>query len=268
MIERAHLWDILRCPETGEKLVREGNYAFSSDTRKQWPIVDGSPNFIHETIISRSDHVSHPLPPKAIDLMASTTGFVLNLSAGGTLQKPENVIELEWGLFKNTDVSADAHCLPFLDNCLDGVVCCNSFEHYREPLKVVSEIKRVLKPGGFVYVLTAFNQPFHMQPHHYFNATPNGVREWFKEFDIDECGSTEFHNGMLALLWYASSVLGPLERTGRREDIRSINLGDLADAWDKGWSEAITLAHRDAGAVPADLRDNTGQAIELVARRP
>lgn len=265
MLDRTRIWSILRCPETGERLNPAGSYAVSSVSGKMWPMIDGSPNFLSEPITMRSDHISHDLPAKAVDLINSVDGLVLNLSAGGTVEKNANIIEMEWGLFKNTDVSGDAHSLPFADASFSGVVCCNAFEHYREPLKVVSEIKRVLKAGGFVYILTAFNQPFHMQPHHYFNATPSGVREWFKGFDIKECGSTEFHNGILAAMWLSASVLWPLELNGRRDDIRSITLGELADSWTNTWSNNVTEAHRDAGSVPMELRDITGQAVELVA---
>jgi hypothetical protein len=232
-----------------------------------WQVVDGAVNFLEQPVSKRSSHVSHSLPSKAEDLIKSANGLVLNLSAGGTLSKPDNVVEMEYGLFANTDVSADAHQLPFLDRTFAGVVCCNSFEHYRNPLLVVSEIHRVLKPRGFVYVLTAFNQPFHMLPHHYFNATPSGVREWFKHFDIRECGSTEFHNGILSAMWFAACLLSPLEHGGRRDDIRSITLGELADSWVNGWSSKVNDAHAAAAVVPVELRDITGQAVELVAYR-
>lgn len=256
---------ILLSPDGGALRIKNGQIISSNGGA--WPVVDGAVNFLPESITDRSDHISHDLPLKAQNLINSASGLVLNLSAGGTITKPDHVIEVEWGLFKNTDISADAHQLPFKDGIFSGIVCCNSFEHYREPLKVIDEIKRVLKPGAFVYILTAFMQPFHMQPHHYFNATPNGVREWFKEFSIQECGSTDFHNGILAAMWLSASLLWSMEIDGQRNDIRSITLGDLADSWVNGWSAKVEAAHAAAAAVPAHLRDATGQAVELIAYR-
>ena len=47
----------------------------------------------------------------------------------------------------------DSASLPFSDNFFDFIITTNSFHHYPEPDKALSEIKRVLKPGGFVYIL-------------------------------------------------------------------------------------------------------------------
>lgn len=43
---------------------------------------------------------------------------------------------------------ADAECLPFDNNTFDIVVCNASFHHYTHPDEVLSEMRRVLKPGG------------------------------------------------------------------------------------------------------------------------
>lgn len=43
---------------------------------------------------------------------------------------------------------ADAHALPFADESFDVVYCRYLLEHVREPLRVLSEIRRVLRRGG------------------------------------------------------------------------------------------------------------------------
>lgn len=42
----------------------------------------------------------------------------------------------------------DAHKLQFDQDCFDGVVCFSVLTHCEEPAAVLSEVKRVLKPGG------------------------------------------------------------------------------------------------------------------------
>lgn len=42
----------------------------------------------------------------------------------------------------------DAENLPYLDNTFDLVCCVESFHHYPNPKKALSEINRVLKKGG------------------------------------------------------------------------------------------------------------------------
>lgn len=48
---------------------------------------------------------------------------------------------------------ADAHNLPFGGNYFDAVFCLETLEHVEDPCRVVSEMFRVLKKGGYVVVL-------------------------------------------------------------------------------------------------------------------
>jgi 2-polyprenyl-3-methyl-5-hydroxy-6-metoxy-1,4-benzoquinol methylase len=50
-------------------------------------------------------------------------------------------------------VVADAHKLPFKSRNFDTVVALEVLEHVFEPVKVLQEIKRVLKPKGYVVFL-------------------------------------------------------------------------------------------------------------------
>jgi ubiquinone/menaquinone biosynthesis C-methylase UbiE len=84
---------------------------------------------------------------------------VLNLSAGGTAQQFNNVLEAEAAVFRHTDILVDAHCLPFADGAFAAILVMNAFEHYREPKRVAGELFRVLRPGGQVLIHTAFLQP-------------------------------------------------------------------------------------------------------------
>ncbi len=47
---------------------------------------------------------------------------------------------------------ADAHALPFEDNTFDVVFCRYLLEHVANPLLVLKEMSRVLKPGGKAFV--------------------------------------------------------------------------------------------------------------------
>lgn len=48
---------------------------------------------------------------------------------------------------------ADAHKLPFNNGEFDAVFCLEALEHVVDPLKVLQEIYRVLKKGGYAIVL-------------------------------------------------------------------------------------------------------------------
>jgi len=49
--------------------------------------------------------------------------------------------------------------LPFHDSIFDVVFCCDVLEHVQDLAKVISEISRVLKPGG-VFIYDTFNRTF------------------------------------------------------------------------------------------------------------
>lgn len=48
---------------------------------------------------------------------------------------------------------ADAHVLPFKNNEFDAVFCLEALEHVENPKKVISEMHRVLRDGGYTIVL-------------------------------------------------------------------------------------------------------------------
>ena len=95
--------------------------------------------------------------------------IVLNLGSGvrNSLSHP-GMINLDIYPNENKDLAADAHSIPFIDGCIDGVWLCAVMEHLRRPFDVGNEVYRILKPGGFVLVTVPFIQPRHGSPHDYF----------------------------------------------------------------------------------------------------
>lgn len=49
--------------------------------------------------------------------------------------------------------------LPYADNSFDAVFCCDVLEHVQDLPKVISEISRVLKPGG-IFLYDTLNRTF------------------------------------------------------------------------------------------------------------
>ena len=151
------LLPLLRCPETKQKLtLDEAASALASvDGRRRWPIVNGRPVLspqLSSPEIRSIDHLSNQLPDNATELIRDASGLVLNLSAGGTARKFEHVVEVEYAIFRHTDIVGDAHQLPFDDETFEAVVVMNAFEHYRDPAKVATELHRILKPGGRILI--------------------------------------------------------------------------------------------------------------------
>jgi SAM-dependent methyltransferase len=68
-------------------------------------------------------------------------------------------------------VVADAGALPIEDSSMDGVFCSNMLEHTPTPERVLAEIERVLRPGGWGYISwTNWLSPWgghSISPYHY-----------------------------------------------------------------------------------------------------
>lgn len=74
------------------------------------------------------------------------------------------------------DVFADAAYLPFADESFDNVVCLEVLEHVRYPERVITEIGRVLKPGGKVWLSMPFLYPVHDAPFDFQRHTAHGLQ--------------------------------------------------------------------------------------------
>lgn len=268
------LLPILRCPRTGQKLTYDETREalISHDGMVRWPIAAGRPCLspdLTEPMVMSPDHISNELPDEALQIVRETKGWVLSLSAGGSRNKFPHVVEMEFAVFRHTDVVGDAHHLPFDDGCFDAVVVENAFEHYHDPSRVAAEIHRVLKPGGRLHVRTAFLQPLHEKPYHFYNCTRHGMERWFEEFDTDLMHvSTNFcPNHTLA--WVASEA-----ETALRQDISdhaadrfmAAPIGQLVEIW-RNPAQRDTTLWTDFEKLSQDSQEIIAAGFELFARR-
>lgn len=76
--------------------------------------------------------------------------------------------------YTGLDVIGDLRWLPFPDDVFDAAVCIQTMEHVNEPMRVINEIGRVLKPGGRFYLSAPMSWHQHQKPHDYFRYTSFG----------------------------------------------------------------------------------------------
>ncbi|MFK8020897.1 MAG: methyltransferase domain-containing protein [Pseudomonadales bacterium] len=86
------------------------------------------------------------------------------------------------------DLVADAHFIPLLDNSVDGVLCESIMEHVRQPTMIAKEFERILKPGGYVYIVAPFIFPYHESPIDCYRYTTTGLSELFPNCEVLEQG--------------------------------------------------------------------------------
>ena len=133
------------------------------------------------------------------DLLEARPAPVRCLNIGSGRRLGDGMAELGALLleqFVNTDIQpfsrvhamCDAHWLPFPDQTFDAVVIQSVLEFAREPRRVISEIRRVLKPGGLVYCEVPFLQSELASTGDYWRFTLYGLRELFRDFEQIDTG--------------------------------------------------------------------------------
>ena len=83
------------------------------------------------------------------------------------------------------DIVGDIHNLPLADAGVGAILCKSVLEHLEDPAKAVSEMQRVLKPGGKILVYTHFIYPYHARRGIYkdcFRFTEDGLKYLFRNF--------------------------------------------------------------------------------------
>ena len=81
-------------------------------------------------------------------------------------------------------VKMDIHQIPFKDNSFDVVLCNHVLEHVDDDIKAMSEIHRVLRPGGFAVMQVPFFSPVPEKTFEDFSITDPRARE--KAFGQDD----------------------------------------------------------------------------------
>ncbi len=108
---------------------------------------------------------------------------------------------LDFDLWLTADVSDEAiaragdrrHVFAVMDGCrcglrddsFDTVLSIQVLEHVFDPLAMVREIRRVLKPGGHAIFLIPQTSTLHGIPHHYYNFTRYWIQQTMKECDLE-----------------------------------------------------------------------------------
>lgn len=154
-------------------------------------------------------------------------GIILDCGSGQRPVAYSNVVNFEIVDYDTTDVRGVGEKLPFKDNSFDAVFSLAVLEHVRDPFQCAREISRVLKPGGDLLCVLPFLQPMHGYPHHYFNATPQGLRELFERtIDIKEHKVRLYDHPIFSLTWILGSWIRGLEGDAL-EEFKNMKVSDL-----------------------------------------
>ncbi len=177
--------------------------------RRDMPFVtvDGRPNYLSEElrlatqIVDTENESANGYDAEMQELIASTKGLILDCGAGRRDVYYPNVVNFEIVAYDSTDVLGVGEALPFKDESFDAVLSIAVLEHVRDPFRCAAEIVRVLKPGGRLLCCMPFLQPYHGYPHHYFNATKQGLLRLFEALAVDSITVPTVGHPAFAVAW-------------------------------------------------------------------
>ncbi len=81
-------------------------------------------------------------------------------------------------------VDLNHESIPYGDEEFDVVIASESMEHIFNNLNVVSEIKRVVKKGGYIYMSTPFMFQEHGSPYDFFRFTQYYYKKMFEDYHL------------------------------------------------------------------------------------
>jgi len=73
-------------------------------------------------------------------------------------------------------IVADARYIPLKDESVDCVLCTEVIEHVFDYELVIQEIRRVLRPGGWLILTAPMSWGLHYEPYDYWRFTPYSLR--------------------------------------------------------------------------------------------
>jgi uncharacterized protein YbaR (Trm112 family) len=228
------LFDLLACPVCKTPVARLNGQLACTSCRRRYPILDGVPVLFADGRIPEYQHqqdlqvrrgylpwierlVVQSLPPGAI---------MLDLGAGNRAVNLPQVIRMDVTRTPFVDVVGDAQALPFLPGAFDFIFSLAVMEHLPQPFAAAREMAAALRPGGYVYGECNFVFPYHGFPHHYFNATQQGLEEVFAPFRKLRSGVAPYQMPSFAV----RALLGEYRRALERlAPDRTASLRDLLE---------------------------------------
>jgi SAM-dependent methyltransferase len=228
-----HLCDLLACPACGAwdldlepERVQCCGCGDSFETRRGTPLFASPNNPVTSRLLESS--FTHPYSDDSLELISQhPNGVVLDYGAGHPSRDSlyPNVLLHEVVQYNQIDVVSVWARLPYRDNSFDAVISQAVFEHVPRPWEAASELYRVLKPGGQIHIDTAFMQPYHSDPFHFFNMTLPGIREVFRPFRELRSGVKPYQMPSFGLRMQLGVMLAQMAPGGWRD-----RMTDLLDS--------------------------------------
>ncbi len=175
--------------------------------------------------------VENSYNPQWLDIINKANGEpVLDLGSGNNPDSYSNLIKLEIFALPNVDVVSYGEHLPFIDNSFQTVFSGAVIEHVQDPAEVINNIYSILQQNGDVHIETAFLQPVHAYPNHFYNMTKSGLENLCSGFTHVDSGVKGHQSPAFTLHWILNSWQSKLEGE-EKESFLDAKVSDIIDAY-------------------------------------
>ncbi len=139
---------------------------------------------------------------------------IADLGAGGRRLTPQT-FTIDGFVGEGTDLTCDIHAVPLPDASFDAVFCTGTLEHVENPPVVLSEIRRLLAPGGLAHIEVPFLQPYHADPADYWRWTLPGLELLCTRAGFEKIESGAHIGPASALNWVMNELALSVAGRGR-----------------------------------------------------
>ncbi len=138
-------------------------------------------------------------------------GLVLGIDASRTMLA-RGIADLEEPALGNLAlIRGNATELPFRDGCFDGVCCFAALHLFADPFAALDEMRRVLKPGGRIAVMTSVRRRLTLPPLKPLFERTSGMRIFESDEIVHALQERGFQNVRQRLAGLVQFVGGRLE---------------------------------------------------------
>ncbi|UVO51814.1 class I SAM-dependent methyltransferase [Sphingomonas sp. SUN019] len=186
-----------------------GNFRFAAE-KDAFPILYGASTY--DLAAYDAESANAGFGPFVTEVEQNPDKLYADIGCGRRHTKSDNCLYIEVYPSVSADLIMEPGSrYPIASESLDGIGCFAVLEHVEEPWKVAEEFRRMLKPGGKVFIDWPFLQPVHGYPSHYYNATRAGLRRMFDDgYDIELIDTLANQTPAHSITWYLSAMLSDL----------------------------------------------------------
>lgn len=167
----------------------------------------------------------------------------------------DEAIAADYSVRSRIDVRLSATALPFRDATFDVILLSEVLEHVDEPGQAISEIARVLKPGGRLLLTVPFNYMQHEIPFDHSRFTQFGLSALLRQHGLHVSYLAQRGSLITLLVAQVEFLLrGSFETLKRRAFLRPLMcpLGALAS---RAWLAVVQRLWREAA--PRNVHDTS-----------